>query len=128
MAKKLPDPPLQVNFRMPASIKDKLQVAADASGRSLTAEIIKRLGESFTRDKTVIDLIEDQRQEREFYQSLLAGLLDAAGDRVPKRMRDMLHPLRPARDDATQYYNNLLGKFEAMSDEDWAGKPEDRDP
>lgn len=38
----------QVNFRMPAALKRRLEQAADASGRSLTAEIIQRLEQSFT--------------------------------------------------------------------------------
>lgn len=38
--------PVQVNFRMPAELKDKLEAAAKESGRSTTAEIVARLEES----------------------------------------------------------------------------------
>lgn len=125
MARKPPDQQLQVNFRMPASLKDKLQAAADASGRSLTAEIIKRLGESFSRDKSIIDILEDQREERQLYQSLVRGLMDAAGDRVPNQMRVLLKPLaRRDRDDTPDYFGNLLKKVEAASAAG-AGEPED---
>jgi len=37
----------QFNLRLPADIKDSIQSAADANKRSLTAEIIARLDESF---------------------------------------------------------------------------------
>ncbi|MDH0519954.1 Arc family DNA-binding protein [Achromobacter xylosoxidans] len=39
---------VQVNFRMPAELKDKLEAAAKEAGRSTTAEIVSRLEESFT--------------------------------------------------------------------------------
>lgn len=38
---------LQVNFRMPASLKEKLTKAARANHRSVTSEIIARLEDSF---------------------------------------------------------------------------------
>lgn len=38
---------LQVNFRMPASLKEKLTEAARNNHRSVTSEIISRLEESF---------------------------------------------------------------------------------
>lgn len=37
---------LQVNFRMPASLKTRLEEAAKVTGRSLTSEIVTRLEES----------------------------------------------------------------------------------
>lgn len=37
----------QVNFRLPADLRDQLQASAVASGRTLTAEIIARLQGSF---------------------------------------------------------------------------------
>jgi predicted DNA-binding protein len=37
----------QVNFRMPDALKQKLQAAADKSGRTVTAEIVSRLERSF---------------------------------------------------------------------------------
>jgi len=38
---------LQVNFRMPAALKARLEAAALESGRSLTAEIVHRLSAGF---------------------------------------------------------------------------------
>lgn len=37
---------LQVNFRMPALLKNRLEEAAKITGRSLTSEIVTRLEES----------------------------------------------------------------------------------
>lgn len=37
----------QVNFRIPAELKDKLDNAAKENGRTLTAELILRLEETF---------------------------------------------------------------------------------
>ena len=41
---------LQVNFRMPASLKRDLETAAKSNGRSLTAEIVLRLEVSVSMD------------------------------------------------------------------------------
>lgn len=41
---------VQVNFRMPEELKSELEKAAVANGRSLTAEIVKRLTGSFILD------------------------------------------------------------------------------
>lgn len=38
---------IQVNFRIPAELKSRLDAAARASGRSLTAELVGRLEDSF---------------------------------------------------------------------------------
>ncbi|PJI52592.1 hypothetical protein CTI14_39835, partial [Methylobacterium radiotolerans] len=38
----------QVNFRMPADLKEQLEEAAKKHGRSVTQEIIQRLDHSFT--------------------------------------------------------------------------------
>lgn len=40
----------QVNFRIPADLKDRLETAALASGRTLTAEVVSRLQGSFQGD------------------------------------------------------------------------------
>ncbi len=38
---------VQVNFRMPAELKEKLENSARVSGRSITSELVTRLEESF---------------------------------------------------------------------------------
>lgn len=38
---------VQVNFRMPAELKEKLEFSADKNGRSITSELVTRLEQSF---------------------------------------------------------------------------------
>lgn len=47
----------QVNFRIPAELKDKLDNAAKDNGRTLTAELILRLEMTFENDDQVKDLL-----------------------------------------------------------------------
>lgn len=47
----------QVNFRIPAELKDKLDNAAKENGRTLTAELILRLEMTFEQDDQIKDLI-----------------------------------------------------------------------
>ncbi|WP_368646843.1 Arc family DNA-binding protein [Castellaniella ginsengisoli] len=42
----------QVNFRMPQELRDKLESAAKANSRTLTAEIVARLQDSFEQQET----------------------------------------------------------------------------
>lgn len=44
----------QVNFRMPATLKDQLDAAAAINGRSLTAEMVVRLQASFAHQVTAL--------------------------------------------------------------------------
>ena len=48
----------QVNFRIPAELKDKLDNAAKENGRTLTAELILRLEMTFEQDDQVSELME----------------------------------------------------------------------
>lgn len=48
----------QVNFRIPAELKDKLDNAAKENGRTLTAELILRLEMTFEQDDQVSELLE----------------------------------------------------------------------
>lgn len=44
----------QLNFRIPAELRDKLEAAAKENNRSLTGELIARLDQSFdTRDADI---------------------------------------------------------------------------
>ena len=47
----------QVNFRIPAELKDKLDNAAKENGRTLTAELILRLEMTFEQDDKMQDLL-----------------------------------------------------------------------
>ncbi|EXH15139.1 Arc family DNA-binding protein [Acinetobacter sp. 1245593] len=59
----------QVNFRIPAELKDKLDNAAKENGRTLTAELILRLEMTFEQDDdiaTIKDEIETLRANIEY--------------------------------------------------------------
>lgn len=47
----------QVNFRIPAELKDKLDEAAKENGRTLTAELILRLEMTFSNDDQMQDML-----------------------------------------------------------------------
>lgn len=49
----------QVNFRIPAELKDKLDQAAKGNGRTLTAELILRLEMTFEQDNDLADIREE---------------------------------------------------------------------
>lgn len=56
----------QVNFRIPAELKDKLDAAAKENNRTITAELILRLEATFAKDDEVQELrsILDQLYEQ----------------------------------------------------------------
>lgn len=43
----------QVNFRMPAELKEKLENSAKESGRSITSELVTRLEQSFNQPQNI---------------------------------------------------------------------------
>ena len=49
MARKDP----QVNFRIPQELKEKLEKSAEANSRSITAELVMRLEESFELEESL---------------------------------------------------------------------------
>lgn len=58
-------PDVQVNFRMPANLRDMLRTAADANNRTLTAEITMRLEQSFHESSAGdIEALEHVMQKR----------------------------------------------------------------
>ena len=64
---------VQVNFRMPADLRDRLRAEAEENNRSLNAEIVSRLEASFDTDDgrdVVADLYRKQRVEtdREIFE------------------------------------------------------------
>lgn len=44
---------LQVNFRMPAELKEKLENSAKENGRSITSELVTRLEQSFNEPQNI---------------------------------------------------------------------------
>jgi predicted DNA-binding protein len=49
---------VQVNFRIPRELRDRLKAAAEDSGRTLTAEFVLRLQKSFDSDANALEEIE----------------------------------------------------------------------
>lgn len=43
----------QVNFRMPAELKEKLENSAKENGRSITSELVTRLEQSFNQPQNI---------------------------------------------------------------------------
>ncbi|MCU4623470.1 Arc family DNA-binding protein [Acinetobacter radioresistens] len=73
----------QVNFRIPAELKDKLDQAAKDNGRTLTAELILRLEMTFEQDDHLQDLVdrieklEEAIDSIEYYQNDHGRRIDA---------------------------------------------------
>lgn len=85
----------QVNIRMPLDLKEQLEAVLGETGRSLNAEIVKRLQDSFdSSSRPVINISADSYEEA----LALMGRLLLAGDAMrpesPKRfdteMRDSI--------------------------------------
>ena len=66
----------QVNFRIPAELKDKLDDAAKENGRTLTAELILRLEMTFEHDDQVQDLLSRVEELENKSKWLEKNLLD----------------------------------------------------
>lgn len=68
----------QVNIRLPADLKARLEVAAEAAARSLTAEIIVRLESSFRHgihpERGAVETDQAQVRLRPFQQQLFEGV------------------------------------------------------
>ena len=80
----------QVNFRMPSELRNRLKEAADENNRSLTAEIVARLDESFVGDGRKIIFTADTmslllRSRLESLKSMISTLQEeiAASDFDP---------------------------------------------
>lgn len=46
----------QINLRVPADLKKKIELIAVENGRSLNAEVVQRLEQSFTQDKKLLEI------------------------------------------------------------------------
>lgn len=72
----------QVNFRIPADLKDKLDNAAKENGRTLTAELILRLETTFEQDDQIHDLldrVDDLENEVEWLKNNLLTVMQEQG-------------------------------------------------
>lgn len=48
---------VQVNFRMPVELRDRIKAKAESNGRSMNAEIIDALEHSFPKPQTASDVV-----------------------------------------------------------------------
>ena len=68
---------VQVNFRMPVELRDRIKAAADDNGRSMNAEIIIRLDRTFEPpvDMPDIELDAEELQQMDKIMREFASLL-----------------------------------------------------
>jgi len=84
---------LQVNFRMPASLKAALEAAAKENHRSLTAELIARLESTFTPAESAVERAARLDQIREKAMpgmvEILADLQAKVAQEIEQRAREI---------------------------------------
>lgn len=73
---------LQVNFRMPASLKRELEAAAKQSGRSLTAEVVARLELSLLAEGADSEELLPAELARDYSETARRSLPSVVRDRI----------------------------------------------
>lgn len=70
----------QVNFRIPVKLKEQIEEASLANNRSITAELVSRLEESFNenqqQDSTIADLTDQIKHLKMSFDVLVKALSD----------------------------------------------------
>lgn len=93
----------QMKIRLPADLKDQIEAAAKAAGRSMNAEIVARLEQSFKQEEEGFDLafrsavLEDEIKSLEAKLGKKLGATptaDEIADKVAKRL-DRMIPIAP---------------------------------
>jgi hypothetical protein len=74
----------QVNLRLPAALKERLDEASEQNKRSLTAEVVARLEESFERELGVLRQPVDD-QTLDLFAEKVGQVLDEREKRRSKR-------------------------------------------
>lgn len=69
----------QVNFRMPTELRDRLREAAEANNRSVTAELVHRLEQSFAIADSPEKEIHLSRQQ---FDSLMESMRDQIAEHL----------------------------------------------
>jgi hypothetical protein len=89
----------QVNLRIPAELKADVDAAAEASGRSMNAEVVYRLGLSFDRPQEEGELMSAYERSEEYVKALqgqvnlatrLASLSEGTSALMADRLRLLL--------------------------------------
>lgn len=74
---------IQTNLRLPASLKTRLKRAADASNRSMNAEVVARLEDSFDKHKVAPAPVDDRTLD--LFAEKVGDVLDEREKRRGKR-------------------------------------------
>ena len=83
------DAEVQANLKIPKSLKEKLKIAAKENHRSMTAEVIARLQESFKAENTFISSIEKPELNEEMRRELLASMIaEMVEERLLKQLEE----------------------------------------
>ncbi len=83
------DTEVQTNLKIPKSLKEKLKIAAKENHRSMTAELIARLQDSFKAENTFISSIEKPELTEEMRRELLASMIaEMVEERLLKQMEE----------------------------------------
>lgn len=73
----------QMKLRLPVELKDRLTALAEENGRSLNAEVVKRLEESLERDAGKAPPVDDRTMD--LFADTVAGKVVQALDEREKR-------------------------------------------
>lgn len=112
----------QVNFRIPAELKAQLEAAADQNKRSITAELIARLEETFAIDASLervapgasvtgtAGLLEDMHAQLvERKDEAVSAAMSVYADRIERNMQSSEWRLSSIEQQLTQMFD-LLAK------------------
>jgi uncharacterized protein (DUF1778 family) len=113
---------VQVNFRMPADLRDRIKAKADATGRSMNSLIVEVLEQKFpkyrvpNREMCNTFLRMDSQSQRLF--------LDSARDRYPQRLVSFFEALSVAKEmmDKTALGENIPPERLDAIIEEWLTK------
>ena len=98
----------QVNVRIPADLRDKLLTAMAVSGRSLTAEIVTRLEQSFLRpEPSVTDIAIQYMQAQQAYEAR-KGWVESARQAIKKQIARGAEPTEEQRKEFDEYEVELI--------------------
>jgi len=107
------EPEVQANLRIPASLRDKLKAAAKENRRSMTAEVIARLEESFWHRPSAEEYEEmlsnmEGASEPDYSQENLALILTAARHSL-SQATEAIRAAERIYDEETGYHSLVLG-------------------
>nr|WP_288102212.1 Arc family DNA-binding protein [Halomonas sp.] len=79
----------QYKLRLPADLKEKIKQASEENHRSMNAEIVARLQESFDEENTYTSSVESPDLTEEVRRELLASMIaEMVEERLLKQMEE----------------------------------------